>query len=500
MMDTAKKSKVKVWANKSQVRWLQSTADVNVAVWGRGTGKTTVIGINHYRRVTKLPQARFFLTASTYKQILNNSLPPMIDFWSGVGLEEYDPKTKRGHFVVGQKPPAHFAKPFKAPRHFEHVITFFNGYTIEMLSMDRPSTNRGASFDGGDADELALIKQEYLEQNIIPTIRGNKEKYGYDHPLHGKFSGYTSMPWLSTGQWVLEFEAKALNDPKSFYFQESTARDNLKVLGYDWLDKMEKMLSPEVFQVEVLNQRKIKGENQFYYNFDDKKHVYFPSITYKDDPAGRGSVVDQMSDYSQDQLLDITWDFGGWFTGALILQQTHDRRDAARVTENMINSFYVQKGGSAEDVVNMICLHYSTHKMKYVRIWGEPRGNDKSAHGKTLYEKVVDKFKANGWRCDNMVFQSQAHSHDQRYAYMNEMLAETHRHAKLRCNAETCKAPIMAIQAAERTHDLKKDKKNERDRKFDQKLATHFTDALDYYYMQKHYKARVGLGMSAWTS
>ncbi len=155
-----------------------------------------------------------------------------------------------------------------------------------------------------------------------------------------------------------------------------------------------------------------------------------------------------------------------------------------RVTERMFDSFYVTAGGSAEDVVYKICNKYADHKMKYIRVWGEPRGNDKSAHGKTLYEKVVDRFRMHGWRCDNHVVQSQAHSHDARYTYMNEVLAENKNLPKLRCNLDTCKAPIMAIKFAERTYDQKKDKSKERDRAFDQKLAPHFTDAMDYFFMQ----------------
>lgn len=479
---------------------MQSRARVKVGVWGRGTGKTTTLGIKHYNRFRTLPQACFFLISATYKQILNSSLPPMEEQWKKVGLHEYDFKAKSGHYVIGQKPPAHFEKPYKPPRHYEHMITFYNGYSVEMMSMDRPSPNRGRNFDGGDTDELALIDRDDLLKNIIPSIRGNKDKYGYNHPLHGQFSGFTSMPWLASGQWVLDFETMAAKDPETFYYSEATPHYNLRFLGPDWLELQEKILDPRIFRLEILNQRLVVAEDSFYYNFKESTHTYKPIVLYGDDPNGRGIIDTGTSDYNPDQLLDIPFDFGGWFTGALIFQQSHDRKDSALVTERMINSFYVQKGGSAEDVVDMICNHYSSHQMKYARLWGEPRGNDPSAHGQTLFEKVMHRFRKNGWQCENKVFQSQAHSHDRRYTYMNEMLAETHRHPKLRCNVYTCKAPIIAIQSVERTHDLKKDKSKERKRKFDQKHAPHFTDALDYYFMQKHYKARQGLGMEAWTA
>lgn len=491
-------SKLQLWINSMQRDYMLASQDFAMLLCGRGSGKTTAIGIKHRKRAAKLPQAKFFLSSSTYKQILNSSLPVMEEIWKKTGLMEYDWKSQRGHYVIGQKPPSHFLKPFKAPRHYEHVITFYNGYTIELLSMDRPSPNRGGSFDGGDLDEACLVKREYIEQVMIPMIRGNKDRYGYDNPLHGKFAAFTSMPWLSTGQWVLDYEAKAKEDPKSFLWLEATAECNLKAVGYDYFEKMQKFLTPEVFNVEVRNQRRISGEIQFYYNFDDRKHVYKPSISYKEDPAGRGIIDDAMSDYNNNQVLDMSFDLSGRFLCALIFQQTHDRKDSTRITENMIDSFYMYKGSSIDQLIDNICFKYSGHRLKYVRMYGEPHAHDASAHGRTLFEKAADKFISHGWRCDNMVAISQADSHAKRFVQMNEMLAETHNKPKLRINQDTCKAPILSIQFTERTHDGKKDKSKERDDKFDQKLAPHFTDALDYYFTQKYFTKPLGTGLDFW--
>ena len=199
-------------------------------------------------------------------------------------------------------------------------------------------------------------------------------------------------------------------------------------------------------------------------------------------------------------MLDISWDFGGWFTGALLFQQRHSTGGTFTITEHLINSFYVLKGGSAEDVVDQIVDHYSNQRMRYARVWGEPRGHDPSAHGKTLYEKVQDRFRHHKWDIEIRVVNNPAHSHDRRYAYLNDVLAETKGYPRLRCNSETCKAPILAIQFADKTHDLKKDKSKGRKRDYDQQHAPHFTDALDYFFMQKHYRTDLGSGNSAWFS
>ncbi len=321
-----KKNSVGVWANSWQRKLIRARAKNKTSICGRGTGKTTGFGWTDYHRLKFLPRARGFMGALTYKQILNSSLPAMMKLWSLLGLEEYDWKTKRGHYVIGQRPPAHFAKPYAAPREFEHVITFYTGLTIDLLSLDRPQINRGGSFDFCNLDEISLIKQDVVERVLIPMVRGGEDIYGTNNLWHGTINQVGSMPWLSTGMWVLEYEQRAIDHPDLFWWSEATALCNLSVLGKNWMDMQMALLTPEVFQVEILNQRKQKATNQFYYNFNDVKHTYHPIINYLADPVGPGMIVGHGNDYSTDQLIDVAFDFGGWFTGALCFQQTHDRR------------------------------------------------------------------------------------------------------------------------------------------------------------------------------
>jgi len=363
--------------------------------------------------------------------------------------------------------------------------------------MDRSNTNRGGNYNFGDIDEVQLLKRDVVEQVLIPSVRGGQDQFGSTNPFNGMVRMFGSMPWLDHGQWVLDYEQLAITNPELFAFLEATPHCNVKMLGPDWIRLQQMTLSPEVFAVEIMNQRKMRAENQFYFNFDDEKHTYAPRIVYRDDPDGRVILADKNDDYREDQLIDLAWDFGGWFTCCLCFQSTHEAKDMTIPIERMIDSFFVHKGHSADDVVDQFCDRYRNHKFKFVRLYGEPRANDPTAFGLTLYQKVRQRFESRGWKTELRVFQSQAHSHDQRYTYINELLSETTRGPRLRINQDTCKGPIMAIKFAGRTYDLKKDKSKEKDRKMDQQLTTHYTDALDYYFMQKHYRKVMGLGMSA---
>jgi len=485
--------KKKIWINSLQATFRKATSKVKVAVLGRGTGKTTLMGIKSRDRMSAMPGALFFLSSSTYNQILTKSLPPMIDFWRSVGLEEYDWSEKRGHYVIGKRPPKHFLKPYKAPQKYEYAITFYNGYTIELISMDRPDKSRGGNYDGGDIDEAALVKKDALMKAMMPSVRGNKDKF--NSVLHGEICLYTSMPWLADGQYILDFEEKAKQEPHMFFYMEGTAECNLPVLGPTWIEDQRSMLDPHIFRLEVMNERLIKAETSFYHRFNDERHVYTPAYSYKDNPTGRGIMTDGTGDYNADQVLDLAIDFGGWFTCCLVFQAYIQR---AQSTERMINSFMVKEGKGIEDLVDLFCDDYIGHRMKYVRLYGEPRGNDKSGHGVTLYERAYQAFMARGWQVELCVHQSQAHGHDVRYTYMNQVLSEEFNHPRLRINRDTCKNVIIAIQMTGTTHDLKKDKSNERNRAFAQEHAPHFTDALDYYYMQKHYSSSQAMGMEVW--
>ncbi|HZV71624.1 MAG TPA: hypothetical protein VFG10_18860 [Saprospiraceae bacterium] len=489
-MQLSKPADKEIWINEKQSESVNDEHEIQVHKWGRGTGKTTLIGIKNYKRYLRLPRALFFLSSSTYHQILTKSLPPILKFFTAVGLEEYDWRQKRGHYVVCQKPPAHFEKPYSAPRKYDYTISLHNGFGVEMLSMDSPDGVRGGSYDGGDIDEAALVKKDVMQKVLFPSVRGNKDKF--TDPLHGQKSLYTSAPWLSTGQYILEYEAKAKADPKTFFWSEATAYDNLELLGADWVESQRKIMDPRIFNIEILNQNLIRTDQMFYFKFDDVRHTYEPLITYS--LGERGYMTDTFSDYDTRQILDISFDFGGWFNCALIFQAYNKQ---SQEYERCINAFHVKENMGIDELVDMICNHYKDHRMKYVRIWGEPRANDKTPNPITLFEQTQLRFIKNGWQTE-LKASKRSDSHETRRRYVNELFAENTSGPRIQFNQITCKDVIISIQMTGTTPEGKKDKSNEKDRTFSQEHATHYPDALDYYLMQKHFQVEYGMGCEVW--
>lgn len=458
-------------------------------VWigGRGSGKSVMIGVSQRQKMADLPRAKFFFASSTYTQILTKTLPPITKIWENFGLIEHIPGLANGHFVIGKQPPKNWITPLDRPRKYTNVITFCNGYTIEMLSMDRLELARGGSYDGGEIDESTTITQEALSRILQPSIRGNTHQFS--HWSHQQLSLYGNMPWKADGLYLLEYENMAKAKPDLYYWLESTAYDNIKVLGERSLELMKDSMIPAIFDIEIMNKRNGKSEICFYHAFDSVKHSYRPKYDYLEDDL-YGISVRGTLDVVSELMLEMSWDFSGWFTGFTLWQE-----DMRQRTEYMKDCMYVAAVKGREDkpgdginaLVDRFAEKYKNHKYKFVRIWGEPRGHDKNATGWSFYQMVEHKMKQHGWYVDVAVTTAVSDGHENRYEVINQFFAEKDPLLpKIRINEDTCKDVMISIHNTERTPDFKKDKKNEKNRSFNQAHATHFTDTIDYYIMQKH--------------
>jgi len=467
-----------IYWNAKQIEFLQARQRFKTFLGGRGSGKSTVIGGQTYLRLREMPRAKFFLSSSTYNQILTKTLPAIESKLNEFGL--VDGK----HYVVGKRPPAHFTLPFQPPRKYENVLTCWNGYTIECLSLDRADLARGGSYCGGDVDEAALVSREHYTKVLLPSVRGFRHKFTSD--LYGNVNLYTSIPWKPSGYWILEGEEKAQAQPDKNFWLEANAWDNVAVLGEEYIRDLEAELPYLEFLVEVMNKRIRKSESAFYHRFDPDRHTY--TVKYLYDTGERGIITNGVADphYKPDALLDITFDFSGWFNCATVWQEgMADKRKA----EYCLHQFFVkQDEGKVGELVDRICQHYAGHRWKLARLWGEPRGHDRKPDTvDTIYQILVKRFAQNGWKAEVRTPVGQVRKHKERNYLMNEVLAEeAGTMPLLRFNDQTCKDVIIAMQVTSIREDFGKDKRKESDRLYPQEHAPHFTDGVDYLIEQKH--------------
>ena len=108
---------------------------------------------------------------------------------------------------------------------------------------------------------------------------------------------------------------------------------------------------------------------------------------------------------------------------------------------------------------------------------------------------VIERFKSRGWRTELRVNGGYTRKHAERHTWINEIMEEVNAALpKLRISEMNCKDLIIAVQLAEVGPDFSKNKSKEKDRSYPQEHATHYTDALDYYFVQKYGHLMAGQG------
>lgn len=466
-----------VYLNPKQLEFTQARQKNKIWLGGRGSAKSSTIAFETAVMAKQMPRAKGFFTSTTYNQILTKTLPAVKYIWRLMGLKEYISPDDPGHYVIGRIPPKGWTKAYFEPENYKNVISFFNGFCIELLSMDRPDLARGGSYDFGFCDEACLVKRESVTQVLVPSIRANKHRF--TSPKHHSMSYFTSMPWKASGQWVLDYKQKHLDEPDKYFWIESTAYDNIEVLGAETIQRWKDEMPYHEFMVEVENKPILKSDLAYYPRFNEDNHCYSPNYGYEDSASGI-LVGDYQRQLYTNKKIDLSVDLGGWFNCFSCYQ-------AKNKTEFMFDALYVKAPDGIDQLVDQFCFKYQDHSYKVIDLYGEPRGHDRNPSGETYFNKIKRRFKRNGWICNVKAHSGRTTDHHTRKNLMDDILSEENNGLpKLRINEQSCKWVCLAIILTKTTSDGKKDKSLEKKKNQPQEKAPHITDTIDYYFTQKH--------------
>lgn len=471
-----------IYVNPKQKLILNTDKKRRFFVGGRGSGKTTVIADFCLDCVELLPRSSGGLWAPTKEIIEESTLPEIVSRWESYGLiDGID-------FVTQKRPPDFFLEPYRKPKKYDKTVSFSNGTVIHLIGLFTERAGRGLSLQWGAGDEMGFVKQQRYTQVLRPAIRGNRKKvviieldeprpvpWGTVSEINGRFywryffedcSPYymatlnvSSMPYLEFGKWIL----KAENDEKAC-FVESTAYDNLEVLGQEYINNLKEDLDPIEFEIEVMNKRIEQGPETFYPDWDDDKHVTTEDL------------------YNRHQHLEISFDFGR-FNGCTIWQE-HGNIIAG------IDELFV-KSKTVIDLINKFIAKYKDHEKKHIEIFGDRNGNNFLPNSElTLYQEIEQKLRAAGWTVYNTVSGLDP-AHAQKHLFLNKMLKEMPDEPlqlpRVRVHFRRCKNLIISIKKAKAKKDLKKDKSSEHPKSGVQaEHATHFSDTFDNYLFKKY--------------
>lgn len=524
---------IKIWLNKPQKVSRLVGAKEEYGVWGRGTGKTQgPIAQRTSHAANKMPRGATGIIGTTYLQLLDRTLPPLIKAWEKLGYE------MNVHFWVRRFPPAnlnipHAIYPVLTP---EHAIFWWNGHVFHLISQDRPGLANGKTLDAITADEARFMNHERYMDDIVPTNRGNREHFGH-LAEHHMVTMFTDMPTSPKGKWIFEKEeqvdkatisqiiniqlaynnledelenrpctdgrktyllrklsdyAYVLNELRknSVWYSEASSLDNLQILGEDQIRQWRREMVWPVFQASILNQRVIHSDDGFYplldtdvhcyddfdYNYIEGLGLYLPDGVINDCRKDR--------DLIKNMALDIAMDYNAAINSLVIGQET---TKFLRVLKSMFTKNTDKK--ILSDLIDEFCDYYDHHNCKEVHYYYDHTavGTD-SSRLESLSDIVTDQLVKRGWR----VFRhniGQQPRHDTRYRMWGAVLKESDAKFKpVRFNRENCKSVLTSMQLAGvrvGKNGFEKDKRSEANKAIPQEDATHLSDAMDTLYIGK---------------
>lgn len=467
--------------NPAQLVATISRAKTLILEWGRGAGKTTLRGARWSRILREMPRSTGLFIGPTYQAILTRIVPSLVQ-----GLELFG-IYKDLHYFIGRKPPRawqnSWGKAYQPPERYDHYITFFNGMGVHLISHDVPGDGRGLNSDWIDGDEAALLNGKNLEENTTPTLRGTNNKEFKHSIFLGSEIYSSSTPLTPEGQWFLDYEQKAIENPVGINFISAPSSVNIENFRDGYLEQArEKSYQEWVYLAEYENVRPKFSKNGFYFLLDTDIHCYvnFDYNHYTD--LGQANDCRGDADLVKGVPLTLGIDWGAAINCLCANQHLKSINEY-----RTLKSFYAlgEEQKIQSDLFIDFHKYYQHHDTKKVFLWYDNTGNSKT--GMTRYtraEQARTQLQSFGWDVQLMTTGQSNVSHDLKFVLWEAILKEDNP-ALPRYRLNKANAPELWISmrnakiARSRTGVIQKDKSSERSTKILRQHATDLSDAND---------------------
>jgi hypothetical protein len=502
------------------------------SIWGRATGKSTVIALLIDMIVRTMPRSTWAIQGATFQQLLTLTLPGTFE-----GLEMLGYRRDKD-FVIGKQPPKGYDLPYWNPLKYDRMITFLRPdktcVAFSLVSQDREGYGRGPSYDGIIADESLTLNQDRFQKETKATNRGH-DKYFGKHKLHHGIFHFSSMPYGQGGDWLLNAGAyyeqdgynysvlknrlielqldflkeydrakqveiwkeiyaldqtiKAYASKAGVYYSEANSFDNIRNIGLNYIRDLKDGMTDIIFLIEVMNKHLKKVEEAFYPTFNRDIHGYHGDFNYSfldsldyDFSKLKAKSLDsrQDKDCYENLPLHIGMDFGSAINWIVVAQKLEIGNRM-----NFIKNFFVKSPKLQDDVCQDFCDYYKYHKRKEIYFWPDPAGNNHGSQSKiTAVEQAKKLFIKNGWTVRIMNMNKKNVPHHDKYLLWGLILEHKDKSLpKIGFNLLNCKELIVSIEQSPSKDDgykgMHKNKKSERLLKTNREEATDGSDAAD---------------------
>jgi len=519
----------KLYHNRPQQ--LSKIIRANVEYWiiGRGGGKTKgIIAPRIIDLVHEMPRSKGVFLTPTFKGAQTNTLPPAIEYWNEAGYYEDI------HYVIGKRPPKHFAKPLVPPLNWEHTISFYNGSCMVMVSQDRSGSSNGSSVDWVIVDEAKLINKERMDTELMPAVRGNRQHFGH-LSSHHSILYVTDMPTGVMGKWILEkdkdvdpqliygikttyaemryyiseykkkktpdwkkkkiireikklqFTLNAIRKKAVFYF-EASAIDNIDILGREYFERQERDLPDLVFRTNILNKRLLKSENGFYSELSEA-HLY---TDYSDTGMGNIGIglkkkpsFDCRDDHDLQPVPLILASDPGARINTLVIAQPYGS------DIKIINGMHVNGPLKVKHLVKKFTEYYRFVVDKKIVFYYDHTLITRHGVGDSYKDNWDKLLKRAGWEVTWAPLGATPDPEKRYQLWANTLDNSNADYPNIEFNKINCENLLISMQLApvkEGLRGFKKDKSSERDANINDEDATDYSDAIDTLLWGYHYK------------
>lgn len=255
----------------------------------------------------------------------------------------------------------------RAPSETELTIYFPNGSTISVIGLDKPQRFEGVPWSGGVIDEIADVKAESIDLNIMPAL----DTVNPTRPDYRAWCWFIGVPEGLNHYYKMAEYARAGEDPAWRLFTWHSA----DILPEDVIIAAKKKLSKRQFEQEYCAGF-VTTQGRIYDDYGDENRTLAT--------IGDTEALHWMHDQNFTPLssaIAVLRNGIPYLLDEIVLESAVSRQSALEFTERFAN-----------------------HRNKLVYIYGDPAGRAGEKHGhKSDYSEIEDVLRTAGWRFERRV-------------------------------------------------------------------------------------------------
>ena len=386
---------------------------------GRRSGKTEKAKRFIAKQAMKNPNETYFVAAPTREQAKKI-------FWKDLKLLTFSPTHAR------------------QPSETELIIYLPNGTEIHVLGLDKPQRIEGKNWTGGVIDEIADVKGEAVNANIMPAL----DTFDPSRPDYKVWCWFTGVPDGLNHYYDMcqKAETGETTDSKVFYWKSA------------------EVLAPDVIEAAKKRLSKMEFKQEYEASFETATgRVYsdYSKLNYTSEEIKPHEQLCWMHDQNYTPL------------SSAVGVRRGDSLDELYLLDEIVLESAVSRQSAMEFVDK-----FKDHDNKHVLIYGDPAGKAGEKHSQeSAYTQIEEVLRLNGWRWTRRL----KNAHPPIVDRQNDVRAMIQNAAgEVRLFVNTSKAPTVHKGLATTT--LKKGSTFQEEESYGQHITTAIGYMVNYEY------------------